>query len=731
MDFKDFFTKEKVKQEYYWALVLEPDWVQAAIWTVGDEKAQIVSISSSTAWDTDKELINACDTALSSAIQNLPKDIGEPAKTVFGVSSHWVENGEIKSQYLEKIKKICKELSLEPSGFIILAEGIAHFYKSEEGSPLTSVVIGIREENIEISLFRLGNLMGTTLVARSVSIPDDIIEGLTRFGSTEAYPSRFLIYNGREGELEDVKQNLLSFDWDKSEKVKFLHTPKIEIVSLEKKATATALAGASEISNIGKIESLQEEGEETKEYPSEVENVSSPEIPVKPEDLGFVVGKDVQREETQKADEAQTLTGEATAVTPKKEVLAKGFSLTKNGSKIASFVKDLFSKIKFKKFPGLSNRKTFVVGGTIIASLSVLTFLSWWFFPKATLTIYVSPKKLEDKLSLTIDTSVASSDFGSDILVGSLVEVSEQGEKTKSTTGNKTVGEKAHGTVKIQNGTSSIINLSAGAELIASNDLKFTIDTSASVSAAVSPSLPGEATVDVTSYDIGADYNLGKDEVFKVSNYLKSEVDAVAIDDFSGGSSKQISAVSEDDKDDLFEDLNSELMENAKTAIKQKIGEGDYLIEESVDATTSSKLFSSKVGDEASNLKLSLDLNVDGVVVNNADFYDFVKNKLQAKVPSGYVLRNEQVAIKFDLKEKEASKYYFNIVVEVNLLPQIDTKLIIEKVKGRDQKTVEEYLETVPGYSSAEVKYDPKLPGKLNILPHLGKNIEIELDTER
>jgi hypothetical protein len=725
MDLKDFFSKEKIKQDFFWAIVLEPGLIQVAIWTIIEDKAQVVSISNPTSWIDDEELINACDASLSSAVQNLPNNIGEPSKTVFGVSSKWVENGEIKEEYIEKIKKICSELSLEPSGFVVLSEAIAHLIKSEEGSPLSAIVIATREENIEVSLFKLGNLIGTTTVARSVSIPDDVIEGLTRFGLNDSYPSRFLIYDGKEGELEEIKQNLLSYDWEKGEKIKFLHTPKIEIISPERKITATALAGASEISNINKIETVKKDSEE---IPSNVENISVPNNTIKPEDLGFVVGEDIEKEVIPKEDNliehVQAKEDVTLPIEKKNNIFDKTF-------KALLSLKNVFNKIPKQKMKFGGGKKNLLYGGIIFIITLIVGFMLWWLLPKAIVTIYVSPKKLEDKIKLTLDTSGNSNNFSEGIISGQVLEVTKEGEKTIPTSGTKTIGEKAKGTVKIQNGTSNSIRFSAGTILLSSGDLQFTLDSSASVSGAISPSLPGESNVDVTATSIGADYNLVKNEIFKVSNYPKSDVDAISLSNFSGGSSRQISAVSEEDQKNLLKDLKSELSESAKNDLKNKIGEDLYFIEDSLIATDSSRVFSNKVGDEALNLKLNLSINSKGVAVKENDFFDFINSSLKDQIPSGYVLRSDQINVRFDLLEVNKERYSFDVFVEVNLLPQIKTDEIKEKIKGRGENVVEKYLETVPGFVRAEIKFDPKLPGKLNTLPHLSKNINVDLATER
>lgn len=722
VDFKNFLSgkEEASSKEYYWAVALEPDWVQAGIWKVKEKKAEVVSVSPATPWGEDGELISATDAALTSAIQNLAEDVSEPSKAVFGVSSVWVSKGQIKPEYLEKLKHLCSKLSLEPAGFVILPEAIAHFFKSEEGSPLSAVVLGVGNQNLEVSVFRLGTLVGTSQVARSVSIADDVSEGLTRFAGGDPLPSRFLLYNGKEGELEETKQALLKAQWDDYEKLKFLHTPKVEIISPDKKVIATCLAGASEIADVSKVytETDKEEIKEEKETPSqEAENLVAPEKPVKPEDVGFVVGQDVAASKVPE-EKKEPDVEPAREPAPRFE---KRFSF--------GILDKMKKRLMGLKFP--TSRKPLVLGGIIFLLLIIVGFIFWWFFPKAVVTIYVAPKRLDEKITILVDTKARSPDFEERILPGKLIETSVSGDKTKSTSGRKTVGEKAKGTVEIRNGTSESIRLPAGTIILSANNFEFSLDSAASVSAASSPTSPGTANVDVTAEDIGAEYNLAKDESFKVGNYLKADLEAVATDAFSGGSSRDIAAVSADDQESLEEDLREELLDKAGQELKISVSENEFFIDESLVATTSARDFSQKVGDEAENLKLGLTIETSGLVVERTSLEDLVKEVLEDKVPSGFVLREDQIRVSFDLQESDDGVFEFLAAVDVNLLPEVKPDEIAKKIAGRYSPVAQDYLTTIPGFTRAEIDLKPKLPGRLGTLPHVVSNLTIELAAER
>jgi len=723
MDLKDLLGgKEGKSKDLYWAVVIEQGWIQAGIWEVVENKAEVISVSPVTPWETDSEIVGASDAALSSAIQLLPEGIKEPSKTVFGVPPSWVDKGQIKDEYLKKIKNICTELSLEPSGFVVLSEAITHLIKAEEGSPVNAIVAGFGKESLELSIFRLGNLIGTTQVARSVSFFDDALEGLSRFSLTESLPSRIIIYDGKEGDLEEVKEVLNAGSWENLDKVKFLHTPKIEIFAPEKKVTAVALAGAAEIAGITEIIQKKEELYKEEEISKDHQNIISPQESLSPQELGFVVGEDISSKSPVEKIERQP---EVVQKPIRKE---NSIDLLKN--KIGGLFSDFFKRFT-SQTPKIGDKKNYTIAGFAAGVFLVLFLLFWIFFPKAKVKIYVSPKRFEEKVEVTVLKDSGSTDLGGKIIAGEIASVEVSGEKTKSTTGSKKIGDKAKGSINIQNGTGSILKLSEGTLVTAANNLKFSLVDSASISAALSPSTPGTHVVEVVAADIGAEYNLAKNEVFSVGDYSKSEVDAVATVDFTGGSSRDISAVSLDDTASLLNSLTSELSENAKKDLLSSIPPDQFLIEDSFVATASSKLFSNKVGDEASDLKLSLGLKSTAIYVSKKDLTDLSQSVLSGEVPSGFSLDPSNLSFKFDSIKNLSSASLFNLTVKADFLPKEDVVLLTKAVSGKSDSAVEQRLSQIPGFIRAEINTKPKLPWIFGYLPRLSKNISIEILRDR
>lgn len=660
----DFLKKTNEVKENYWALLIEPEWITSAIWQIIDGKVEVTASSPPTRWEDN--FLEAIDTSLSACSQFLPEASADPSKTVFGLPNNWVEDSNIKPEKLDELKVVCEKLSLIPSGFVVLSEAISYYLKNVDQSDINALILGLSDQNLEIAIFKLGTLSGVTNVLRSVSIEDDLAEGLARLASnTENFPSRIILYNQKEQELEDVKELFNNSNWEKIGQGKFAHTPRVEIFDPSKKIIAVSLAGGSELGEVHGIEETKVEELSTEE----VENVTSP-SEVTAQDLGFVV------------------------TTSKKLELPK---------------------FNFPK-PNIKLSKLFVIIGSAALALLVFGFIYWWFAPKAVVTIYVSPKRIEENLVVSLDSGMRIKDN----------KISVSGEKTNSTTGTKTVGEKATGKVKVQNGTAFPINLSTGTVLLTSSDLKFVTLSSASISGALSPSNPGTAEIEVSAGSIGSEYNISKDEIFKVGNYPKAEVDATSIDGFGGGSSRQISSVSEDDRKKILKQLTDELIEDAKSKLRDQIDIDQLLVDSSFEIESQDEQFSNKVGDEAVSIKLSLSMDVRIKSIAKSELLVKATEVLNSKIPLGFVLKDDQIEYQI-----ESEKDSFVIKVVANLLPDVGEDEIAKKIAGKYPKLAEDYFVSVTGFTKAEFKIKPLFPGKLGTLPHVAKKINVSFAVDQ
>lgn len=721
MDLGNIFKgQEKKGPEYFWSLVISRTWVRAAIWRVVGQKTEVSAEGTGASWEEgNKEtLIQAADSTLSAVAGNFKDEAKEPSKVVFGLPPSWIDDGSIKPERLELLKKLSRELELSPAGFVILPEAIVHYLKAKEGAPPNIVLIGIDEDSIDVSLVENGRIQGTAEVGRSMSLGADVAEGLVRLSQKEQYPSRIILYNHKTADLEEAKQNLLESDWEES-KIKFLHTPKVEALDEDVALSAVSLAGGAEVGHAKTVALPSEEEpslaataepegdeEEREERIEQAEELRA----VEPEELGFLAGEDAELAKPELEQEP---------LPPKtKEALF---------SPLVAFFKNIsLPRIRIPLPHG--GRGVLGVAVILLLALFLLGGLGYWYLPKANVTIYVAPKNLDKEVELAVEPGLTVINREKAIIPGREVQVAVSGEKTTATSGTRTVGEKAKGEVTIYR-IGPPLTLPAGAVLESSNGLRFTLDESTSVATGSSPAKPSETPTAVTAEAIGAQYNLAADTEFSVGNFSKFDLVGENKEAFSGGSSREVAAVSEKDRDLLEKELTEELKENGLADLKTRLSQDEILIGSTLQLESEKRDFSHKTGEEAGTLKLSLQGTLQALVVPKEALNAFLMSQLERDVPQGYILRQEQIKTEFKQHEEEEDK--FTVKVNANLLPQVKPDEIAREIAGKYPEVAKDYLSSIPGFTRAEMSFNIKFLGRLHTLPRLARNIVIEVAAER
>ncbi|CAN5315772.1 hypothetical protein BH10PAT1_BH10PAT1_1460 [soil metagenome] len=684
-------------QEYFWSIAIEEGTIQAAIWTIKDNAASVIEVSNIALWENDENLVTSADTCLSSCIQNLPENASEPTKTVFGVPSFWVKEGQIEKEYLEKIKILCNKLSLTPTGFVVLPEAISHFKKAEEKTPLNSVLIGVYPQNLDVTVFRLGNLVGNVNVARSTNVVDDVVEALVRFGAQEPFPSRFLIYGSKVQTLEDAKQDLIKTDWDTiHDQVKFLHTPQVEIVTEEQKMAAVSLAGAAETGSATSVK-LDVVNAESTEVPlnQELEKETNIEGVVDAAAMGFTNNFDMQAN-PENQDNMNATQNEIP-----------------NIKKKMNFRMPSFKNFKFKFSEG-----TAFFGAILLLILLIAGFAGWWILPKANVTIIISPKKIESHQKLIFDTKATSVDLTKNIIPAKSVVTTLTADKTKTATGTKTIGTPSKGSVTFYNVGGST-TIPAGTILTASS-MNFSLDSDVTIASASGAASAATAQGNITSAGVGADANLAGGTYFSVGNFSSSLLQAKNDNNLSGGSSQEVTAVSKADADSLTADLIAQLTTNGGNNLKQNLETGDLLVDGSILATSSAKNFDHDIGEAASTVKLSMTAKVSGTTIARADINSVAQNIFASQVPDGFSLKDDQIDFVIGKTDTDFM---------INLLPTIDTTKLAQQISGKNLAETKAILSKVPGYQDAKIEIKPNIPF-LQILPHSSNNITITLSAK-
>ena len=730
MDLPIFKKQSEPSAEHLWSLAIGKNWVDSAIWKVEQEKVHIVAHGGPFPYQEGdiKSLVEAADGSLSNAAAKIKVEIKEPSKVVFGLPPAYLENGEIKKECVEILKKLSHELELSPAGFVVIPEAIIHFVKAQEGAPPNAILVGTSEETLEVTLIQNGKIIKTTEVGRSISVGGDIAEGLARIGEPSQYPTRILIYNHKAADLEATKHELLDTDWEKIG-ITFLHTPKVEVLPEDAVISSVSLAGGAEVggatalaytapktqnSSIMSVEeSLGEESEVLPEEEITTQDLSNIKT-VSPEELGFIEGEDIK-------DSAVAATPiPEPQITPTFAVHSPATTAIREPDAVnilSTFIK------KAKGFGG-GRKKYTLASGLILTPLSFGLF--YWYAPSAHVSIFVAPKNIEETIEFKTTTS-SSPDIGSKTIPAKFIEIEKSTTKQKNATGVKKIGDKAKGEVVIYR-VGPAVTLPKGT-VLSSGSLKFTLDKDIKIaSGSAGPDTLGKNTeaAGVTAVSIGTEYNLSSSSSFKIGTFSAESTTAKNDKAFTGGNAREVPAVSGEDLESLEADAKKELEEKAAAEIKGKLSDGDLLIPDKEKLEITKKDFSDTSGQEVQTVSLNLTGKVRFLVVSREHIKDLTI--AQSPLPEGFTLRAENLSIEPEAKGKNS---IFKARVKASLLPQVKPEDIIEKIAGSAPQKARSILSATPGFTRAEIATKFKFPGPLGTLPHIKRKITLEVVAEQ
>jgi len=746
-NFLDKLTgKKETVDKTFLALVLSDHRVQAAVWKVVGAVTEIVSLGTPVEWDGDvattNELIQAVDATISSATEGF--DL-EPDEIVLGLANAWVDSSGIKQSKKDLIKSICRELSLKPIGYVVIADTIVKYLKMQEGTPPTSILIQVDRRKVTLSLVELGGIKYTVSVGSSDDISSDVAEALSNLPPDASLPSRFILVSAMEN-TSDLVQALTAFDWQKS--FSFLHTPKIEALPKDVEVHATAVAGGSEVAaSLGFSLEPNDQSSELDQVPPVEVDKDVVAAPITAADLGFRIASAEELSATLKPkhEEAEDLPVES-IVDEEGELEepedAGGVAVAKKKINIPTLPSFRFNlkppKLNLPKFnlsggSSGSNRVLFAILGLLLATVGA--FAAYYFVPSATVTITLQAKPITETINITLKGDATRVDPEAAVVPAKYIAKEVSGQGDVAVTGTKTIGDPAKGEVTIYNRTTLPKTLLKGTSLTA-NSLKFTLDSDVTVASKSAGAdyvdVPGKATVKVTASAFGTAGNLKSGTEFTIASFTKDSFVAKNDSALTGGTSQEVTVVSESDKAALLNSLKTKLSAELKDSLlpDQSSGENFFVVDD--DIKIIEEKYSSKVGDTASTLSANVTLSIGVLTYNQNDVQQLVKNTIENSVPSGYVRTQIESTITLrDTKVEEDGDVSAAADVTLYVVPTFDAPGLTQAIKGKKYSEATSFISRMPSVINSEISLSPNLPPRLSSLPNNSGRITIKVMTTK
>lgn len=703
------FNRKEEIIEYFFALNIGTERLTAALWSIENRELKILETASDT-YSARPEIIHKTDRLLDAVLGI--RQI-EPKKILFGVPNSWLSDDNLKDENLELLRDLVKELELSPLAYVSASNAIIHLLEKKEGVPITAILVGFETHHITVTVVRAGKMDGVKIIARGDSSGTDIEKALLTYSSVETLPSRMLIFGLDQSDLNKLKNQLLSFPWMSN--LSFLHLPKIDVLGEKVEIKSVCLAGATELDSTVVYQEAPIKQAEAKPKISETEEKKDKNIKeavaTKGEDFGFIVGDVSEKVEEENTKEVALPEQSNLLEVPVSQQSGKQKKL--NLKFLKRFIP--LNPVNLMLALGLVGILGLILGATL-------------FLPKAEIKIFVEPKILEKDTQVIADPAKKEVDEAGKIIPGQIVETEVSGSSKESATGKKQIGENAKGMVVLRNKTDALISLSKGTSLTASNGLKFSLDLAVNIaSRSAEDGTWGKQTATVTASAVGADGNLPSGTDFTISGQTTDRAVAKAEGNFSGGTSKDVTVVSDVDQKKLLASLASNLRRQAQQKLQEKLPD-KKILEEALAEEIIRKSYSKNINDQALEFSLNLTAKYKGTAFEEKDLRLIVSKLVDTQIPQGFELNLSETETQADVSKLEKDgRLIFLARFKAKLMPKIDSEEIKKKIRGQDLGKVLAELKQMENVLGSEITIRPKLPAPLQRIPLLTRNIKIEV----
>lgn len=377
---------------------------------------------------------------------------------------------------------------------------------------------------------------------------------------------------------------------------------------------------------------------------------------------------------------------------------------------------------------GYSTRTEFNVPWRSVAiagALLVVIFLVLMvFLPRATVTVNFPATAVKKTVTITAATSATEGELS---LPASLL-VSEQAlTKTVTATGKKDIGAKATGTVSVKNcEDTSTHSLAAGSKLTSSS--KTFLSNSAVTVPAGKFSNGGQTcnsdpvSVAVTAEAAGESYNLSN-ATFAIAN-LSGRFTATGTT--SGGSTKQVTVLTQEDIDKSLNELKTEAAEKGAADIRAK-ATTQTLLDGASWTTVKNQSVDKKVGEQVESATASYSAEIAALVFDANSAQEKVKTAAGTDLSANQELvipEEKQPTLVAKAVSEDRATLTVEAVVEGFAVEKVDKSAIARAVARKSISGAQSILASQFNAASSEITVSPSW--WFGRLPLLASEITIE-----
>lgn len=727
------------EKHYFFTVLLTDKFLQSSLVSNNGQGIQIKEFSEIKTYFDRKDLLDQLDKSL----QQLGAESQDVVETIFAFDQEWLEDGELSDTKKPIVKEISEELSLDAIGQFSMPEALAEARLIGDENDSCLLLI-FKEDSFNLIFLKHGEFLDLINVGRSDDIVNDFTEALARAAKKlgqegKYFPNKILMTSIalKQKELQSLHDKLVKVDWTANPG--FTQTPNIVVLEADYMIKSASLSAGKIFTKEVFLTKLPKK-DSNNQHAEEVELMSSAEelVPVPPN----VPIQNPQSNPGMNNEYAiEKPSASSFGISFDQNYLDKSAKNQNNPAKViaeddANQFDVLPNNQKNKKRSPLmrfylAHQKIILigVGAGLLGILSIFTIFSFFF---SKVRVVLTPKQilLQQTSTITIDPDIAKSDFSKGLLKASVETKEISGQDVTSTTGIGLVGDKAKGKVIIYNKTLESVQLKEGT-ILSSNDIEFLLDQAVEIPAAEEKDGGlnyGKAETTMTANDIGSEANFNKDTKFRVDEYFDDKFSATALDNFSGGSSREVRVVAEVDTNRLLQTLKDKLIQEAGKELEQASKDGVYLVPTGKTKVIKSD-FSAQLGGETESLSLDLTLEIEAVKYSSADLKELASSILEKDLPQGYLFK-DQPSLMSDKAQtaSDSSRIKLSAEISTKAVADLNVDELKKEVLGKDWLEAEKILEDKDEIDWADFIFNPPfLASVLTKLPNDEARIIVEI----
>lgn len=363
--------------------------------------------------------------------------------------------------------------------------------------------------------------------------------------------------------------------------------------------------------------------------------------------------------------------------------------------------KDVMPKFPWKKFG--------IIGGIVGLILLVVCYI---YVPLATATVKMAASKEKVDISFTVDKDNSGVDTEGQTIPGRLIDETKEKSQKFPATGKKKTGTKATGTVTMSNKYSTTPQaIVAGTRVVSASNLVFKTTSNVTIPGYTKPGatiIPGTASVGVEADDYGDNYNLGPSH-FTIPA-ANPDIYADSASAFSGGSSRDITFVTQSDINKAKEETGKGIEDDLKEAISKKVEDDEKLLDESIKISQVSANPSVGVNGEASEFEMRVRSNGKAMVFKEDDLKKLAESVLKDQIgDTKEIVEKESLtsATEFVSADLDKGEMKARLSGEAFIAAKLDQDKIRTEISGDAESKAKEYFKGLDGVDDVEFKFFP------------------------